>query len=274
MYSKSLNPNLEELTKTWKNRYYRLSDLKPIKLDGTHKNCIWCLKQLSGNRHKWCSNECVLNALAWARPQSAYGLNMLLEKQNFSCAECGISYLNYFNLALSKVSGYSRYIHPRMESKKIDILIRKFRRMIPRDIRPEIDHIVPVSLNGTVIGLENHQILCSQCHKNKTKKDIRKKIETCGSPLKGRKQADAHKNALSKARKGFDSPKRMAHREIMYENMRIKIMAINIETKEELSFNSIKDAADTLDLQITNISRVLRGKQNRKQHKGWTFRFL
>lgn len=50
--------------------------------------------------------------------------------------------------------------------------IRWFHRKRKDHKEPEIDHIIPVALNGMSIGLENVQILCYGCHKIKTKKDM------------------------------------------------------------------------------------------------------
>lgn len=273
MYFKSKNPIVEELTKNWRERAYRLSDFKPIKLDSIHKNCIWCLSVLSGKKHKWCSEECINSALAWAAPQSTFGLRVLLGRQQCSCAKCGVSYSTYLDQALSMASIHRGYLYPRIETKKIDILMRIFKRLIPKEIKPEIDHIIPICLGGVALGLDNCQILCRSCHKKKTKIDIRAKFAKNGNPLKGRKFTEEHVKALSKVRKGFDSPSRRTHRELMYREARKSITAVNLTTREEKQFSSFSEAARILNLQESNISRVLRGDQNRKQHKGWTFKY-
>jgi 5-methylcytosine-specific restriction endonuclease McrA len=41
-----------------------------------------------------------------------------------------------------------------------------------RGKKPEVDHIVPIALGGDTVGFDNHQILCYDCHKCKTKVDI------------------------------------------------------------------------------------------------------
>jgi hypothetical protein len=213
-----------------------------------YKRCVWCLVPLEGSSRRWCKDdECIKAALAWARPQSPHGFYELMKRQDYSCIGCGISYDEYMDKA---VSPNSKFYKIELHSMDIDLVMRRFKRLIPVEIRPEVDHIIPVGLGGTVLGLDNHQILCAICHKNKTKIDI------------------------SEVRKGFDSKARIKSRqENLYPILRQPIIAINLITNEEIKFESLEDAAKVLGLQVSNISRVLNGKQNRKQHKGWTFRY-
>lgn len=51
-------------------------------------------------------------------------------------------------------------------------LIRHHHRELKDHKEPEIDHIIPVALEGMSIGLDNVQVLCYQCHKIKTKQDM------------------------------------------------------------------------------------------------------
>lgn len=147
------------------------------------------------------------------------------------------------------VSKKSKFHGVELRSQHIDLVMKRFKRLIPKDIRPEVDHVLAIVLGGTALGLENHQILCAKCHKIKTKSDIKEKFARNGNPRK----CSREKN--------------------LYPILRRPIVAINLETKEEIMFDSSEDAAKSLNLQVSNISRVLSGKQNRKQHKGWTFRY-
>lgn len=173
------------------------------------------------------------------------------------------------------ISKNSKFRGIELRSRDVELVMKRFRRAIPRDIRPEVDHVLAISLGGTALGLENHQVLCAKCHKVKTKSDIKEKLARFGNPRKGVPFSEDHKKALSEARKGFDSESRIKSREEnLYPILRKPILAINILTNEEIRFESSEDAAKALELQISNISRVLNGKQNRKQHKGWTFVYL
>lgn len=273
MFKPSKNPKIEELTNSWKERAYSVSDFRAIKLDGVHKNCIWCLGLLGGSKQKWCCTGCVLSALAWARPTGPYGVRVILYRDNFKCATCSFSYREFYVQAYEKIRNRTYFRFPKIKTKRVEYLIKTFRRLLPREFRLEIDHVVPLSFGGQTLGFKNLQILCSQCHKVKTKKETRERLEKFGNPRKGVKFTDSHRKSLSKVRKGFDSPARRAHREIMYKNMRKPIIAINLITGEELIFCSLEEAAKVLNLQGSNVSRVLRGDQNRKQHKGWTFKY-
>ena len=67
--------------------------------------------------------------------------------------------------------------------------IRAYHRKKKDHKAPEIDHIIPVKLDGMAIGFDNVQILCYSCHKIKTAKDNREireykkgKQNVCSSP--------------------------------------------------------------------------------------------
>jgi len=210
-----------------------------------------------------------LSALSWCAPQSAHGLYALLKRDGKSCSECKLDYTPYLKDAFRKVRGWIVRL-PR--SYFIERYIRAFRRLVPYELRPEVDHIKAVCFGGQSIGLDNVRILCNKCHKAKTKLDNKARFEALGSPLKGLKRTEECKRKMSKYRQGFDSLARKAHREKIYATARIPIIAINLITKEERVFQSIREAGKELNLQESNIGRVLSGRQNRTQHKGWTFK--
>ena len=64
--------------------------------------------------------------------------------------------------------------------KKPNIWVtRKLKEIISKDLKPEVDHIIPIFKGGESLGLDNHQVICYTCHKAKTKKDVsgkRKKL--------------------------------------------------------------------------------------------------
>jgi hypothetical protein len=67
------------------------------------------------------------------------------------------------------------------ESKKKDFewrwntpdYVRAYHRKLKDGKEPEIDHIIPVALDGMAIGFDNVQILCYSCHKKKTFFDMK-----------------------------------------------------------------------------------------------------
>jgi len=274
MYKRSGNPIVEELTKSHRERSYNLSDLKSIKLDGSNRNCVWCLKILPKGKQKWCSELCIRSALAYFAPCRNHGLRVLLYKHAFKCAGCGFDYKPFFVQAYNKVKNMWYFRNPKMLSYRIENLMKAFRRLIPKNVRIEVDHVIPICLGGQGLGFDNVQILCAKCHKAKTKIDIKNRTIKNGNPRKGVKFTKEHIEALSKAREGQDSLARLESRKInLYPKLRQPILAVNNSTKQEMAFDSLEEAAKTLNLQVSNISRVLRGSQNRKQHKGWTFKY-
>lgn len=265
MFKKSNNPQIESLTKSYRDRAYNLSSIRLP--EGLKKCCVWCLEPLTGMQRRWCmDDECIKAALAWARPQTEHGLYFLLKKQDFKCNHCSVSFKQYFDEAFPKRVGFVPY------SNEIHTYMRKFRGLVPYEIRPEVDHILAISLGGVALGLDNHQVLCMKCHKAKTKIDAGERART--GMLKGREFSETHKEAMSESRRGKDTTARRDSREAnLYPKLRIPIVAKNIETGEELRFGSLREAAQQLGLGEANVSKVLRGKDGRTQHKGWTFRY-
>jgi group I intron endonuclease len=112
---------------------------------------------------------------------------------------------------------------------------------------------------------------CSDYLKEKISKLAKERYQKYGSPMKGIKFTKEHCDNLSKVRKGFDSEARKKAREKTHTLLSYKVKAINISTGEELIFKSLEQCAKALNLQASNISRVLNKKQNRTQHKGFKF---
>jgi len=265
------NPNIEIYTKNSKERAFSLSSIKLP--DGLKKKCVWCLDDLKGLQRRWCKDdECVKAALAWGRPQSPHGLYELLKRQSYCCKSCPVSWKEYMDKAVTKNSKF--FGIEDLRSGDIDLVMRRFRRFIPIEIRPEVDHILAISLGGTALGLENHQVLCAKCHKEKTKKDIKEKFAKNGNPRKGVKFSSEHIAALTEARQGMDSDARIKSRqENLYPILRKPITAVHVSSNAEYHFDSLQECAKELNLNSCNISRVINGKQGRTQHKGWTFRY-
>jgi hypothetical protein len=201
-----------------------------------------------------------------------------MNRQNFLCAACSFDYGPYrdkVDITLDIDVDDGPYDSLVFNTDLNSRLMRKFKQIIPIEKAPEVDHVVAITLGGTAIGLNNHQVLCAQCHKSKTRSDLKVKYSIKPHPLKGKPFSESHIRKLSEVRKGFDSERRRRSRiENLYPTFRIPILAVNAQTGQEIIFNSLQEAADSLKLQISNISRVLGGKQNRKQHKGWTFKAI
>jgi group I intron endonuclease len=85
---------------------------------------------------------------------------------------------------------------------------------------------------------------------------------------KGKKHSDESKNkiSLSKLRHTYNKGRKYSKR----NSASIKIIAINVITKEKIIFNSILDASKFLLINTGSISNILSGRG--KQTKDWTFK--
>jgi rubredoxin len=107
-------------------------------------------------------------------PQNEMGLQVLLLRQEFKCASCGYDYTPALKAVQEKAKG--RNIDPSLNKFNywvMKILKNQFKWHVPeeRARQPEIDHIIPIGLDGQSLGFDNHQVLCRSCHLEKTKED-------------------------------------------------------------------------------------------------------
>ena len=173
------NPKVLELTKSVRERSYNLSCIQPIKLEeldlkGKNKRlCAWCAitEVFHGNR-KYCSTNCSNSAMAWAYPQKEDSLRFLLIRQDWKCADCQFDYRLVMNEIVERE--YKRCPEtPRVPLEDLAwYYFKRLKRKTEYGRKPEIDHIIPIYKNGESLGIDNHQILCYSCHKDKTKKDL------------------------------------------------------------------------------------------------------
>lgn len=156
MYKPPGNPIAIELTRTHRKRTINLGCIKPIRIELPNhtsiKKCAWCAEKEVKGRFKYCSTNCGDSAMAWAYPQKENALWFLLLKQEWKCKICNHQY---------PVQSGSSHWH----------LMVKLKSNSPKERRPEVDHIIPISKGGISIGLDNHQVICYTCHKVKTKVD-------------------------------------------------------------------------------------------------------
>lgn len=164
MFKKSNNPQIESLTKSYRDRAYNLSSIKLP--EGLKKCCVWCLEPLTGMQRRWCGkDDCLAAALAWARPQKEQGLYALLVRQDYKCNACQLDWKPYIDMVSHDFQG-------RLTSDQIFFFMSRFKLKVPAKENPEVDHIVPIYKGGQALGLENHQAICYTCHKTKTSKDL------------------------------------------------------------------------------------------------------
>lgn len=130
--------------------------------------CCWCTEgELFSGAQKYCSQECSDSAMAWAYPQKENALLFILIRQGWKCLGCSYDYKPWIDRVLSRNKDKGPII-----SKSIFWYhIKRLKRAVPPQYKPEVDHIVPISKGGQSLGLDNHQIICFLCHKAKTKID-------------------------------------------------------------------------------------------------------
>ncbi len=94
--------------------------------------------------------------------------------------------------------------------------------------------------------------------------------ENMSRAQKGRIITDSHRKKMSEVRKGFTSDARKKAHRILTEQSKIKVIAINLKTNQEILFNSLKEAGKYTTVYPGNISKILSGKILKS--KDWTFK--
>lgn len=152
------NPWVFEKTKNSFDRECSLSDIPYTQREDGTRGCIWCGDVLR-NKHvhtRYCADkECARSAYIWGYPQKHEACLLFLQKQDFKCKICQLD--------------FSQYIDKNISSENF----LKEKRSIPQEHKPEVDHIIPIIQGGQSLGIDNHQVLCYTCHKEKTKKDVK-----------------------------------------------------------------------------------------------------
>ena len=178
-YKPSGNPKVEELIKSITNRSYNLDSLKPIRLEELNekgkpkKLCAWCANvEIFKSSQKYCSVDCSSSAMASFYPQKEDSLRFLLVRQDWKCLNCQYDYRPTMQAILDK----EKAKYPSTPDIALENLhwyyLKRLKRNIPRNKKPEVDHILAISKGGPSLGLDNVRILCFDCHKEKTKKDL------------------------------------------------------------------------------------------------------
>ena len=167
IYEESPNPDVKRFRETHRKRTISLTKIGPIYKDGK-RLCAWCCTKEV--RFKYCSKSCENQLTAFARPQSVQGLNALLVRQNWKCYGCQFDYMPYVQEAVKKIAPRNHATYDVNDGFHWNV-VKKFKRLVPKDRRPEVDHLIPISKLGEAIGLKNHFCLCNTCHRIKTKID-------------------------------------------------------------------------------------------------------
>lgn len=172
----------------------------------------------------------------------------------------------------------------------------------PRQLT-HVDHIEPVVdpivgfvdwntyISRMYVSIEKLRILCKSCHKVKTKREnaqrhlnktgayskesasLISKANKGHTYLRGIPKTANHIKAMSKSRKGFNSPARYAGQLKTAKSKNKRVTAISVLSGEETIFESVIAASRQLNISSANISKVCRGIEGRMQAGGYRFKW-
>lgn len=167
------NPKLTKLQKGDGRRNINAESIKPVIKEGL-KHCAWCAEErVKGNR-KYCNDICRDNCYAFCNPQKEHGLEYHLQTQDFKCADCQYDYKPHMDEITKRYAKRNLYFYKSDGAAAPFFFgwLKDRMASIDWNKRPEVDHKVPIALGGDPVGFDNHQVLCYECHKNKTKVDV------------------------------------------------------------------------------------------------------
>lgn len=152
--------------------------------------CVWCGKECSTSRQRWCSSECVHEMKIQHWP--GYWAAHVIKRDKGVCQLCGFDSKLLERVRQSVFWYYNTLPYDSDASEEARILGWKVDRFIKEHMRSqgfsrwgsyvEADHIIPIAEGGPNT-LENGRMLCQPCHRGETKK------------LAGRMKAERRKNA-------------------------------------------------------------------------------
>lgn len=154
----------------------------------------------------------------------------------------------------------------------LSVLDKKYLNYYEKLLIAYYNCIYPFGYNLTEGGDYSYNF--TEFSRKKASESQKKLIELRGSPIKGIPKSEEHKIAMSKSRKGFDSENRRLARKKSHEKAKKPIIATHLLSNEKLNFNSITDCAKSLNLESKNISAILKGRDGRVSHKGYTFEYV
>ena len=138
------NPHVFEIVKSNTKRSLALD-----KIRGEKGCCKWCTGKIENNRKKYCSEDCKQSAWAFFYPQK-YAYQFLIKRQSGCCAHCAYDFK----------SGIKKWHYGQGGYDIVD--------------QGDVDHIIPIHKGGEILGIENHQLLCRECHIKKSASERRK----------------------------------------------------------------------------------------------------
>lgn len=133
--------------------------------------CAWCNERQTKGKRKYCSEDCQESAYIYSYPQSpASKMFVFLQRQGCVCLGCG----ECFDCEITRrIEGCLAWIerhakdHPRSAMEKPEFVTFHSLGNGTGELW-HVDHILPIFKGGQGVGLENIQVLCVPCHKQKT----------------------------------------------------------------------------------------------------------
>jgi 5-methylcytosine-specific restriction endonuclease McrA len=150
-------------------RKFNLSEIH-CPVVGGFKYCKWCARNPVYGQKQYCSEDCKFSIYCFCYPQTFPATRILLERQNFSCATCGYSYIGAIEKAIEDCKKLEADLDWDVNAEWIVSTAKKY---IPEERRIETDHIKAISNGGESFGLSNVEIKCNNCHKSKSSDESR-----------------------------------------------------------------------------------------------------
>lgn len=154
---------LEEFTPTQRSKAL-------ASLNGPPGHCVWCgLTPLPGLRKRWCSEDCLISAEMRCYPQRpACKLLRLIYIQNCACARCGQCFEDRIRKRIRDKWRWLNRPEPWLTGPRKISLVTLFHLGYDTGHIWQVDHITPIWAGGHGTDPANIQVLCVQCHKEKT----------------------------------------------------------------------------------------------------------
>ena len=150
--------------------YIPLSNYEPRIDEQGKKHCLNCDVILTGRRRRYCSDKCSYDFYV----KNNWGAirDKAVAKSNFTCVKCGF-HLEKTDKPHYHSNGYkSGFYYYRIAAPDGHPLLGR------ETTEPSKffigDHILPICLGGEEFDESNVQILCVECSKEKTKRDMEK----------------------------------------------------------------------------------------------------
>lgn len=131
--------------------------------------CCWCNEaELPTKRHRYCGGLCSESAYIFCYPQSYMSKGYHLMKQGWACRYCGLLFDDLVESAIKRRLQTLREYKDEPWANKITLPGILAAIGVKAAAKMDMDHIKPIFKGGIGLGIRNHQVICRNCHKQKT----------------------------------------------------------------------------------------------------------